>query len=52
MLRLIRGGSLRERVPEISACKGDHETMKDAINGVHTWLTFLVALSPSWPTAI
>jgi methyl-accepting chemotaxis protein len=41
VLRLIRGGNLRERV-EI-ACKGDHEKMKDAINGVHVWLTDLVA---------
>jgi len=41
ILRLIRGGSLRERVD--IACKGDHEKMKDAINGVHTWLTDLVA---------
>jgi methyl-accepting chemotaxis protein len=41
ILRLIRGGNLRERV-EI-ACKGDHEKMKDAINGVHTWLTDLVS---------
>ncbi|MGA9038903.1 MAG: methyl-accepting chemotaxis protein, partial [Terriglobales bacterium] len=41
VLRLIRGGSLRERV-EI-ACKGDHEKMKNAINGVHAWLTDLVA---------
>ena len=38
---LIRGGNLRERV-EI-ACKGDHEKMKNAINGVHAWLTDLVA---------
>ncbi len=41
VLRLIRGGNLRERV-EI-ACKGDHEKMKEAINGVHGWLTDLVA---------
>ncbi len=41
VLRLIRGGNLRERVD--IACKGDHEKMKDAINGVHTWLTNLVA---------
>ncbi len=41
VLSLIRGGNLRERV-EIS-CKGDHEKMKNAINGVHGWLTDLVA---------
>ena len=33
ILSLIRGGNLREKV-EI-ACKGDHEKMKNAINGVH-----------------
>jgi methyl-accepting chemotaxis protein len=36
----IRGGNLRERV-EID-CKGDHQKMKDAVNGVHEWLTGLV----------
>lgn len=41
ILRLIRGGNLRERV-EVD-CKGDHQKMKDAINGVHTWLTDLIA---------
>lgn len=41
ILRLIRGGNLSEKV-EI-ACKGDHEKMKDAVNGVHAWLTELVA---------
>ena len=41
VLRLIRGGNLRERV-EIS-CRGDHEQMKQAINGVHEWFTDLVA---------
>ncbi|MGO9094022.1 MAG: methyl-accepting chemotaxis protein [Bryobacteraceae bacterium] len=41
VLGLVRGGNLRERV-EI-ACKGDHEKMKNAINGVHGWLTDLVA---------
>ncbi len=40
VLRQIRGGNLRERV-EIE-CKGDHQKMKDAINGVHQWLTALV----------
>ena len=41
VLSLIRGGNLREKV-EI-ACKGDHDKMKDAINGVHGWLTGLIA---------
>jgi methyl-accepting chemotaxis protein len=41
ILGLIRGGNLREKV-EI-ACKGDHAKMKDAINGVHDWLTELIA---------
>ena len=41
ILALVRGGNLREKV-EI-ACKGDHEKMKNAINGVHEWLTELVA---------
>ena len=41
VLGLIRGGNLRERV-DID-CKGDHKEMKDAINGVHTWLSELIA---------
>jgi methyl-accepting chemotaxis protein len=41
VLRQIRGCNLREKV-EI-ACKGDHEKLKDAVNGVHDWLTELVA---------
>ncbi len=40
VLSLIRGGNLRERV-EI-ACKGDHDKMKQAINGVHAWLSELI----------
>ena len=40
ILGLICGGNLRQKV-EI-ACKGDHEKMKDAINGVHAWLTDLI----------
>jgi len=40
VLELIRGGNLRERVD--IACKGDHEKMKNAINGVHSWLSDLV----------
>ena len=41
VLSLIRGGNLREKVD--IACKGDHAKMKDSINGVHAWLTDLVA---------
>src|ERR1017187_6113854 len=41
VLGLVRGGNLREKV-EI-ACKGDHEKMKQAINGVHDWLSDLIA---------
>ncbi len=41
VLTLVRGGNLREKV-EI-ACKGDHAKMKDSINGVHGWLTDLIA---------
>ena len=41
ILALIRGGNLREKVD--IACKGDHEKMKSAINGVHAWLTDLIA---------
>ncbi len=41
ILTMIRGGDLREKV-EI-ACKGDHEKMKNAVNGVHEWLSELVA---------
>jgi methyl-accepting chemotaxis protein len=41
ILALIRGGNLREKV-EI-ACKGDHEKMKNAVNGVHLWLADLIA---------
>jgi methyl-accepting chemotaxis protein len=40
ILRLVRGGNLREKVE--LACKGDHENMKQAVNGVHEWLTDLV----------
>jgi methyl-accepting chemotaxis protein len=40
VLELIRGGNLREKVEIV--CKGDHEKMKNAINGVHEWLTELV----------
>ncbi len=41
VLRQISGGNLREKV-EIE-CKGDHARMKDAINGVHSWLQELIA---------
>jgi methyl-accepting chemotaxis protein len=41
VLRQIRGCNLREKV-EV-ACKGDHEKLKDAVNGVHGWLIELVA---------
>ena len=41
VLALIRVGNLRERI-EI-ACKGDHEKMKQAVNGVHDWLKDLIA---------
>ena len=41
ILTQIRGGNLRQRV-EIE-CKGDHARMKEAVNGVHQWLTELVA---------
>jgi len=41
VLRQINGGNLRETVQ--IACKGDHEKMKNAVNGVHGWLTELVA---------
>jgi methyl-accepting chemotaxis protein len=41
ILALVRGGNLRERV-EI-ACNGDHEKMKLAVNGVHDWLSDLIA---------
>ena len=41
VLSLIRGGNLRESVD--IACKGDHEKMKNAINGVRGWLAELIA---------
>ena len=41
VLRLIRGGNLREKV-EIE-CHGDHQRMKEAVNGVQQWLTDLIA---------
>jgi methyl-accepting chemotaxis protein len=41
ILRLIRGGNLREKVEMV--CMGDHERMKDAVNGLHAWLSELLA---------
>ena len=41
VLRLIRGGNLREKVEMV--CMGDHERMKDAVNGLHAWLSELLA---------
>jgi methyl-accepting chemotaxis protein len=40
ILQLISGGNLREKV-DID-CKGDHQTMKNAVNGVHLWLKNLI----------
>ncbi|HXB69858.1 MAG TPA: methyl-accepting chemotaxis protein [Candidatus Acidoferrales bacterium] len=40
VLTLVRGGNLRERI-EIT-CQGDHEKMKQAVNGLHDWLSDLV----------
>jgi methyl-accepting chemotaxis protein len=41
ILRQISGGNLKERV-EIE-CKGDHQRMKEAVNGVQSWLKGLIA---------
>jgi methyl-accepting chemotaxis protein len=41
ILGKIRAGDLREKM-EIE-CQGDHQAMKDAVNGVHAWLTELIA---------
>jgi methyl-accepting chemotaxis protein len=41
VLSLIRDGNLREKV--VVECKGDHQKLKDAINGVHSWLLELIA---------
>jgi methyl-accepting chemotaxis protein len=41
ILALVRGGNLREKV-EVE-CKGDHDKMKQAVNGVHDWLNDLIA---------
>jgi methyl-accepting chemotaxis protein len=41
ILSLIRGGDLRQKVD--IACKGDHDKMKQSVNGVHGWLSDLIA---------
>jgi methyl-accepting chemotaxis protein len=41
ILKMISGGNLREKV-EIE-CHGDHQRMKEAVNGVHSWLRDLIA---------
>jgi methyl-accepting chemotaxis protein len=41
ILRQISGGNLRDKVT--IDCKGDHQRMKEAINGVHAWLQELIA---------
>ena len=41
VLRLICGGNLTEKME--TECQGDHQRMKEAINGVHDWLTALIA---------
>jgi len=41
VLRRISGGDLRDSVK--IECHGDHQKMKDAVNGVHSWLTELIA---------
>ena len=46
ILRQISGGNLRDKVT--IDCLGDHQRMKEAINGVHSWLQELI----SYVTAI
>jgi methyl-accepting chemotaxis protein len=41
ILWLISGGNLREKIEIV--CKGDHESIKKSVNGVHLWLSDLVA---------
>ncbi|WP_262964630.1 methyl-accepting chemotaxis protein [Methylobacter psychrophilus] len=41
ILGMISGGDLRQRVEIL--CKGDHDKMKQAVNGVHSWLSDLIA---------
>lgn len=40
ILRQISGGNLRDKVT--IDCLGDHQRMKEAINGVHSWLQELI----------
>ncbi|MGZ4995292.1 MAG: methyl-accepting chemotaxis protein, partial [Methylobacter sp.] len=40
ILSLISGGDLRQSVEIV--CKGDHDKMKQAVNGVHNWLSELI----------
>ncbi|HLN23627.1 MAG TPA: hypothetical protein VK558_06560, partial [Patescibacteria group bacterium] len=40
ILKQISGGNLRDKV-EIE-CRGDHQRMKEAVNGVHSWLRELI----------
>jgi methyl-accepting chemotaxis protein len=40
ILRQISGGNLRDKVT--IECQGDHQRMKEAINGVHSWLQELI----------
>ena len=40
ILTLISGGDLRQKVD--IACKGDHDKMKQAVNGVYHWLSDLI----------
>jgi len=58
ILRLLHAGNLREKVEIV--CKGDHERMKDAVNGLHSRLGELVVyvtkiafgdLTPTMPKA-
>jgi hypothetical protein len=41
ILGLIQGGNFREKVEMV--CLGDHERMKNAVNGLQTWLNELLA---------
>ena len=41
ILSMIQGGDLRQKVDIV--CKGDHDKMKQSVNGVHSWLSDLVA---------
>ena len=41
ILSMIRSGDLRQKIDIV--CKGDHDKMKQSVNGVHGWLSDLVA---------